>query len=175
MDRYVLDIALRSPYVRSLFVPAVAYVISAVLKVHLSSVLFLILRTGRWYDTATSICIDVGIYYVSSDIYSAVYSRKRHIARMVDSAIDNYRPEKLVIWKRWIVLSVLCYFVVVCSLCKIDNGMILYTVLQNVVTFAVCDVIDNRVLQNVYSKMNQKREAATLYERVAIVEDYSRT
>ncbi len=151
-EDYILKTIVRSEYARNGLFVLLTYTITGLVQFHLSIILSYLLSYGYTFDFFVPIIVTSIMSLSSQTIYRYVETHRNSYEWLVDHVIMNYSKDNFIKWKRFILLGIAVYIFLCLAFVSIDNQYIFVTTLQTMMSFAICDSIENKIPDAVYCR-----------------------
>lgn len=143
-EDYILKLIIKSGFTKSAAVSLLIYLVTLIISFHSLTILCLIIKTNIYVlDFIIPILLTVLFSKYSNLIYRHVETYKVEIKNFIFYFVTNYKKENITKWKRLSLLILTLYLIIVLSIVKIDNKVIFFNFVQTLISFVICDLIDN--------------------------------
>lgn len=173
-EYYILNTVLKSTFARDGFVIAIIYIITTILRLHLAIVLCFIFTFNSLFDLIFPIIINVLLSMVSKTLFKYVEIHRSQFEILVNYLLKHYSRENLIRWKRVIFIGISCYILIAIAIVQIDNYSILVSTIQTIISFIICDFLENHVPLIWYTKLINwwNRPRIIPFINYYVIEDY---
>ena len=172
-EDYILRTIVSSTYARNALTVLLMYVITGIIRFHLSFLLCWLFTVDNVINLFIPVVINVILALLSNTLYQYVGTHRSSYEILVEYLIANYSRRNMIKWKRFLLLGVFTYILIVLSLIDIDNTFLLISTLQTVASFIICDLMEHR--QYIYHKIDRfynKPKVNRLSKDFSIINDY---
>lgn len=148
-----------------------------IIKFHLSLVLSLLFSVNYYLDLVIPIGIGIALSLLSKTLYNYVETHRLWYDNYAEYFIDNYSISNAIVWKRYILLIICCYILLTISIVEINNNLIFVSLMQFIITFVFCDIIDNNhghFIVNKILDMLIVPKVNIIHENSLIIEEYKK-
>lgn len=152
-EDYILNLIARSDQTHNGLMVFIICVITSIIRFHLSILFCWLTYKDSNLDYITPIIITIILSMMSNLLYQYVATHRPFFESWTDYFINNYNTNNFIRWKRKLMFLSLCYVLVAALLVKIDNEMIIITVIQTFISFGICDLIDNNIPKRLYDRI----------------------
>jgi len=156
-EDYILNTVVKSSYAKNGLTVLLLYLLTAVLRLHLSIIISFLFVFNNFLDLILPILISVLISMCSDTLFKYVETHRSICESIVEYGINNYSRENFVIWKRILLGVLFLYILIAISMITIDNYFILVSTVQTFCSFIICDCLENKIIQRLYKKLPSLR------------------
>lgn len=142
-EDYILKKIVLSSYSKDILAVSIAYILTGILRFHLSIFLICMLSMENYFDYVIPIIINILLSRFSEFLYAGVNTKKHLYIDFVNYIIDNYSFQNVIRWKRYVLVVLFCYSFVVLSIAEFNNKILMLSLLQTAISFILCDLIEN--------------------------------
>lgn len=171
-ENYLLNSLVTSSYAKNGLMILITYVITGVVRFHLSTFLCMIFASGTWFDLVMPVLITVLLSLASDNMYRYVKTHKKSYERLVDYIITNYSMSNFIRWKRTVSIVIGIYVTLALYLVEINNYYILLTVVQTTVSFVICDLLENNIPQSFIWRVLRRWKKEPTFEEFGMVDGF---
>ena len=171
-ENHLLHGLVTSSYAKNGLMIILTYVITGLVRFHLSAILCVIFSGGNWFDNISPIIITVLLSLASDNIYRYVKTHKKSYERLVEYIITNYSMDNFILWKRYVLVVLAIYIMLALYLVEISNRFILITVIQTAISFGICDLLENNIPQVYIWRILRKWKREPTMEEFAMVDGF---
>jgi len=150
-EDYILNTIVKSNYARNGLIIVWIYIVTGLLRFHLSILICFLIRWNLMFDLIFPIIVTVLLSLASDTLFKYVETHRSWNKLVVDYFIKNYSRENFVRWKRILLLILCCYVVLAVMFITIDNRFILITTFQTAISFGICDLLEQKMPQTWYN------------------------
>lgn len=172
-EDYIFKTIVTSNYARNALTILLMYLITGVIRFHLSVTLCWLFTMHNILDLTVPILINVILSLLSDALYQYVGTHKPSYEKFVDYLIANYSRDNMIKWKRYFLTGVFIYILIVLVLVNIDNTLLLVSTLQTAISFVICDILENR--EKAYVAIDyffSRPKSRKLLKDFSIINDY---
>ena len=171
-ENYLLNSLVTSSYAKNALMIVITYVITGLVRFHLSAFLCMIFASGTWFDLVTPIIITVLLSLASDNMYRYVKTHKKSYERLVDYIITSYSIDNFIRWKRTTSIVIGIYVTLALYLVEINNYTILLAVGQTTVSFVICDLLENNIPQSFIWRVLRRWKKEPTFEEFGMVDGF---
>ena len=146
-------------------------IFTAILKLHLSSIITILLSTNIYVDFFTQIIVSIIAVFQTNRIYRFVEGYKSHFYALTRYIINNYTPERYRRWKRNVTLGICIYIIVIFSLFEITSNLVIMYTIQYMICYGVVDVIEQRKIEKLI-KNYKDRPKRVIYAELNVIDEF---
>jgi len=146
-EDYLLKSLITSSYAKNGLMIILTYLITGLVRFHISVALCALFSFGNWFDYISPIIITVLLSLASNNIYGYVTTHKKSYKKLIDCIITNYSMTNFILYKRRVLLALGVYIMLALYFIEINNHFIIVTVIQTAISFGICDLLENDVPQ----------------------------
>lgn len=143
-EDYLLKAIVNSSFAKNGLMTVVTYILTAIIRFHISIIVCILINGTLFTDIIFPVIVSVLLSFSSGNLYRYIETHRCQYERMVDYFIDNYSWSNLMMWKRYLLISILGYILLALLLISIDNYFIFLTTMQAAASFIICDILENR-------------------------------
>lgn len=154
-EDFVLKTVVKSQFAEDTFTIMLTYMLTSILRFHLSIVICILLQNATALDYVMPIIVGVVLSLQSNSLYNYVNTNETRHRRIVKYFIDSYSRENFVRWKRYILAGLVAYTLAVLALTSITNAALLLSTAQTVITFVICDMLEHDVPVQVWRRFKR--------------------
>lgn len=172
-EDYILKTVLTSSYAKNTLTILLIYLTTSIVKFHLAILFAWLFAINNSLDYVTPIIINVIFSFLSNTMYQYISTHRYHYEIIVDYLMMNYSRSNIIRWKRYALLFIFGYVLFVLLLIRIDNRFLIIGTFQTAISFAICDILDNR--DSVRQKVEQiiyKPKVTKFLNDINIIHDY---
>lgn len=140
-ENILLTTLVKSNVARNGLIIAVMYLVTSIIRFHLSIFLSVIFSRGNFLDLITPIIISVFLSLYSENIYTYVATHREWYGEIVDHFMANYTLQRFMLWKRILMMIICGYVLLILTLIQIDNYFIFMSTVQTAISFIICDCL----------------------------------
>ena len=167
----ILKSVIVSKYAKEKLTILLMMLITAIIRLHLISIISIAISINFWLDCIIQIPLTVIISLNSHLIYRIVEYYQPKLYQLTRYLINNYSFENYRRWKRNVVLSTCLYIIVLLFFINITSNLIIIYILQYIISYGIVDLIEQKQLEimveNIYNKPKN-----IIYGEVNIKKDY---
>lgn len=174
-EDYILNTIVKSSYARNGLIVLLVYIITGLVRFHLSIIICFLIGWGNFFDMIFPIIVTVLLSMTSDTLFKYIETHRSLHEAIVDYLINNYSRENFIRWKRIILVGICCYILLAIAVMTIDNYFILVTTIQTAVSFGICDLLEQKMPQTWYNnliKWRNRPRIIKLKTENQIVDDY---
>jgi hypothetical protein len=172
-EDYIFRTIATSNYARNALTVLFMYLITGVIRFHLSALFCWVFTMDNILDLFIPIVINVVLALLSDTLYQYVGTHRSAYERLVDYLITYYSRDNMIKWRRYFLVGVFTYILIVLALIDINNTFMLVSTIQTAISFIICDLFENR--EKVYHKIDNflyRPKASKLLSDFAIIHNY---
>ena len=172
-EDYIFRTIATSNYARNALTVLFTYLITGIIRFHLSAIFCWIFTMNNILDLFIPIVVGVMFALLSDTLYQYVGTHRSAYERLVDYLITYYSRDNMIKWKRYVLIGIFAYILIVLMLIDIDNTFMLVSTIQTAITFIICDILENR--EKVYHNIDQffyRPKARKVVKQFAIIHNY---
>lgn len=143
-EDYIFNTIATSSYAKNTLTIALMYLITGIVRFHLSMIFSWLFSFGCIIDYVTPIIINVMLSFLSSTLYQYVGTHRDHYETLVTYLMENYSIQNMIRWKRYVLTFVFTYVMLALLVIPIDNMFLIVGTLQTAASFVICDILENR-------------------------------
>ena len=175
-EDYIAKTILTSSYSKNLLSIFLIYIITGIVKFHISVLLCWFITLNNFLDFIFPILVTVLLSMFSDILFKYIETHKDLTEKFVDYLINNYSKENYIKWKRFFLFVIFCYILLVISLLSVNNTLIFISTIQTLVSTLICDLLEQKYHKVVIDKIKtiQKRPKVikSIFE-YSLIEDYT--
>jgi hypothetical protein len=152
-EDYILNTLVKSNYARNGLIVLLIYIITGLVRFHLSIIICFIFTWNNAFDLISPIIITVLLSMASDTLFKYVETHRPWHESVVDYIMNNYSRENFIRWKRIILMILCCYILLAITLITIDNYFIFITTIQTAISFGICDLLEQKMPQTWYNRL----------------------
>jgi hypothetical protein len=171
-ENYLLHSLITSSYARNGLMIILTYLITGLVRFHISAALCMLLSRGNWVDYISPIIITVLLSLASNNIYRYVRTHKKFYKKLIDCIITNYSMANFILYKRRVLMVLGIYIMVVLCLMEINNQFIIITLVQTAISFGICDLLENDIPQAFIKRILGRWKHEPTMEEFAMIDGF---
>lgn len=158
LDDLLFNTVKQSGYANTLLRRVLMYFICGLIRFHLSILFSTLFYFSPTINFFLDISFNVFLYLSSGIIYSYVESYEDSYQKLVAYFIKNYTYENYIRWKRYLMISVCTYLLIALCIIKVDNWFFIIAIIQYIITFLLCEIIERKIWSNYISDKIKMRK-----------------
>ena len=167
----ILKSVIVSKYAKEKLTILLMILITAIIRLHLLSIISIAISINFWLDCMIQIPITVVISLNSHLIYRIVEYYQPQLYQLTRYLINNYSFENYRRWKRNLVLSVCLYIIILLFFIKITSNLVIIYIVQYIISYGIVDLIEQKQLEEMIDQIYNKPKNI-IYGEVNIKKDY---
>ena len=171
-ENYLINSLVTSSYAKNGLMILITYIITGLVRFHISTFLCTIFNSGTWFDVITPIIITVLLSLASDNMYQYVKTHKKSYERLVDYIITNYSINNFIRWKRHVSIVIGIYITLALYLIEINNYYILLTIAQTAISFVICDMLESNIPQSFVWRVLRRWKKEPTAEEFGMVDGF---
>lgn len=153
-ENYILQALLKSKYARELLVVMLTYITTSIVKFHLACIICWLVSGSTFGDLILPVFVNVVLALFTNRLFLYIGTHRPQYEELADYLIENYSQRNFVIWKRYVMLIILAYVLLVGFLVPIDNYLIISATIQTAISFIICEILEHRC--SIFKKYMQR-------------------
>ena len=149
--------------------------LTSIIKLHITFLLSLVFTLNPYFDYCFQIVLSVGIHLQSYHIYNYLLRYNYRFYRLTRYLINNYTEENMRRWKKYVILSLSFYLIVILYFTEITSFLLIIYIIQYLIIFLIIDIIEQKKYLRMYQSLSQwyhYKKAQFTYQPAVIIEDY---
>ena len=177
-ENYLLSLIVNSQFARNGLVILLLYLVTALVRFHLSIVLCIVLTLNNPFDVVSPVIISVLLSMASDTLFKYVETHRPFYETIVEYVITNYSEENFIRWKRMVLISICVYVLFILLTVQIDNYYLFVSIVQTIASFLICDFLEQKMPHAMYNYLmnwwNRPRTKQTgrMSRKRSIISDY---
>lgn len=153
VETYILNLVVNSSFAKKGLVVLLSYIITFIVRLHISTLLYMAFAQGTWVDLVSPVLISVFLYLISDNLYRYVGTHRPAFDKWVDYLITNYSEENFIRWKSYLSLGACLYVLLILCFVQIDNYYFFLTISQTIASAVICNLLERGMPQFLYNKL----------------------
>ena len=142
------------------------------LRIHVLTLLCILISTGNFYaDFVLHIILSVLVTLKSHWFYNYMLLHKHQFYLLTRYFVNNYTPERYRDWKKYGMLSLSMYLILIFCLVDINSNLLIIYTVQNLIIYWIIDIIEHDKFMKFIESMNEKPKHI-IYGELNIIDDY---
>ena len=146
-------------------------IVTAILKLHLTSIVTILLSTNIYVDFFTQIIVSIIAVFQTNRIYKFVELYRPRFYAITRYIINNYTPERYRKWKRNVTLCICFYIILLFSLFEITSKLVIMYTIQYMICYGIVDVIEQRKIEKLI-KNYKDRPKRVIYAEFNVIDEF---
>lgn len=142
-EDYIVGAIVNSGFAKNGLMTATTYIITAIVRFHLSILICLFINGTIFTDLIFPILVSIGLSFGSGNLYRYIETHQFQYEKWVDYVIANYSWDNLMMWKRYLMVIILVYASIVLSVVTLDNTYLGIATVQTAIAFIICDLVEH--------------------------------
>lgn len=170
-DRLV-SMLVHSQFARDGLTTVTTYLITALVRLHISAIICSIIYWNNWFDLVFPILVGVSLLLISGTMFQYIETHKSQYEYWINYFIENYTAKDFIRWKRNFQLVLCCYVFILLGLVQITNQWILIATIQTMIISLIGDIFEQKIPHYYYNKWWYGAKIVKHIEPVTIVDNY---
>lgn len=158
-EKYLLNSLKNSSFSKKLLARIIMFLVMFILKTHISVIIYVFFNSTFFYDNILPIFTNMILSLLEDSIYDAIAVYKKYFYKLSKHILLNY-GRKNMFWKRILITVLSAYMLIILSLVKIDNKILMLITIQNFISFFLLDFLLN------FSKIKEYTEELIIKPKV---------
>lgn len=143
----ILKAIINSGFARNGLIIVVTYIITSIVKLHISALISTIFNGTMILDLVLPIIVGIALSIAADSIFRYVQTHQATYEVWVDYFIANYSRANFVRWKRMCLLIICGYIFLLLAFITIDNYFIFVSTVQTAIISIISDSLEQGLLQ----------------------------
>lgn len=147
IEDHLLTMLVNSKFARDGLTTVTTYLITALVRLHISAVVCSLIYFNNWFDYVFPILVGVGLITISNTLFQYIETHEESWEYWVNYFIDEYSEKNFIRWKRNFQLVLCVYVFILLLLTEITNYLIFVWTVQAMIISLIGDLIEQKIPQ----------------------------
>ena len=152
-EDFILNTLVKSNYARNTLIILLMYVVTGLVRFHLSIILSTLIVWNNFFDMIFPIVVTVLLSMASDTLFKYVETHRPWHESVVDYFMKNYTRKNFVRWKRIFLGCICSYILLVVMFVEINNYYIFVVTTQTIISFGICDLLEQNMPHILYNRL----------------------